>query len=604
MPTMTLRSTLTSALAALRMDRGTAVLLGATTALGLAAVLPVAGLMRGLDRGFETRLKISTVQGELLGLTWSDPRTPAGTQRQATSVLFGLLVGMAAATLGTGCITLVALVGARDAVRSSDDGVRRAVGASRKVIRRAALLEASVIAATAAGVGTALGARLGGSAATGWPGGTMPYHPDVPVALVLATGAVVVLTALLPLIFGRQNRLTEPDRAPRQIFGPAVAQFAASLAVLVTAALLGRYASSVASTGAVGRDARILQLTNASRPAAALGPRYETLIERLNAASLTASLTSPGALAGLGTIAGVTTDCGMCSEGGIPSRFHVFYATHHLVSPDSFQALGIHLVAGRKLRADDRAGAARVAVVNRALALRHFQYGEAVGRRMLVGDDKEWYTVVGIVDDAPAWGFGSRFQPPFTVYLSILQHPPAAAELLVVGRATPGSWPGVRQLAEALFTPPAGRIGETSLARLRAREAAPVAWFARWIAVEGWATMLIACVGMMAVMRIWVRSLLPELGLRRALGATKASVLLLVLRQAVSVVAVGVAAGCWFGWSVWNVLPTILRGAATWDTISLAVAALPLALATLVGAMVPAVSAVRDAPGQLIASAE
>jgi hypothetical protein len=67
-------------------------------------------------------------------------------------------------------------------------------------------------------------------------------------------------------------------------------------------------------------------------------------------------------------------------------------------------------------------------------------------------------------------------------------------------------------------------------------------------------------------------------------------------------VAVGVAAGCWFGWSVWNVLPTILRGAATWDTSSLAMAALPLALATLVGAILPAVSALRDTPGHLIAS--
>jgi ABC-type antimicrobial peptide transport system permease subunit len=115
--------------------------------------------------------------------------------------------------------------------------------------------------------------------------------------------------------------------------------------------------------------------------------------------------------------------------------------------------------------------------------------------------------------------------------------------------------------------------------------------------------MLIACVGMMAVMRIWVRSLLPELGVRRALGATRASVLLLVLRQALSVVAVGVAAGCWFGWSVWNVLPTMLTGARTWDTGALAVAAIPLVLATLVGAILPALRAVRDTPVGLISSA-
>ena len=118
---MSFRSTLTSALALLRIDRGTAVLLGATTALGLAAALPVAGLMGAPGNGVETRLEISTVPGGLLGLPWSDPRSPAGTQHHATTVLFGLLVGMAAATLATGGITLVALVGARDglAVRTT-----------------------------------------------------------------------------------------------------------------------------------------------------------------------------------------------------------------------------------------------------------------------------------------------------------------------------------------------------------------------------------------------------------------------------------------------------------------------------------------------------
>ena len=600
---MSLRSTLTSALALLRIDRGTAVLLGATTALGLAAALPIAGLMAAPGKAVETRLEISTVQGGLLGLPWRDPRSPAGTQRRATTVLFGLLVGMAAATLATGGITLVALVGARDGARSSDDEVRRAVGASRKVIRRAALFEAWVIAAIAAGVGSVLGARLGRFAAAGWPGEAMPYHGSASVGLVLAAVAVVVFTAMLPLIFARRHRLAEADRAPRQIFGPAVAQFATSLAVLVTAALLGRHASSVASVGSMSSDAKVLQLASAPGRAEALGSRYGTLIERLNAASLTASLTSPGAVAGLGTIAGVTTDCGECSEGGIPSRFHVFYATHHLVSPDSFQALGIHLVRGRQLGLDDRTGATRVALVNRALAQRHFQRGEAVGRVMLVGDDTEWYTVVGIVDDAPAWGFGTRFQPPFTVYLSILQHAPPVAELLVGSRGAPALAGGAGPATVAALSSTDLRVSETSLARLRAREAAPVAWFARWIAVEGWATMLIACVGMMAVMRIWVRSLLPELGLRRALGATKASVLLLVLRQALSVVAFGVAAGCWFGWSVWNVLPTILTGAHTWDTSALALAAIPLVLATLVGAILPALRAMRDTPVGLISSA-
>jgi predicted lysophospholipase L1 biosynthesis ABC-type transport system permease subunit len=301
-------------------------------------------------------------------------------------------------------------------------------------------------------------------------------------------------------------------------------------------------------------------------------------------------------------IADVTTDCGMCSEGGIPSRFHVFYATHHLVSPDSFQALGIHLVEGRRIRLADRSGAERVAVVNRALAQRHFQRSGAIGRRMIVGDDKAWYTVVGIVDDAAAWGFGSQFQPRFTVYLSILQHPAAAAELLV--RASGGrtsvalSQPETVAMLGSLNV----RITETSVSRRHQQEAAPVACFGRWIATQGWATMLIAAVGMFAVMRIWVRSLLPEMGLRRGVGATRTRVVLLVLRQAAGVAATGVAAGCWFGWSVWNVLPTILRGSATWETGAVASAALPLVLATFAGALLPALRVVRRSPADLLSS--
>ena len=584
------------------MDRGTAILIGASAALALAALLPVASLMGTPVGSSQPRLEISTIAGGRLGLPWPDPRTPAGTQRQATTVLFGLLLGMAVATFATASITVVALVGARDSVRSPDDLVRRAVGASGATVRNAALLEASAIGAIAAGAGGILGLGLSRLAVAQWPGETAPYQAGASAVVVLATIAVVIASALLPVVFARRGRLAEPDRAPRQIFAPAAVQFAASVALLVTAALVARQAASTMSLGAVGGGTEVLELSTAMRDRGDLSRRYATLLDRLKGASLTASLTSPGAIAGLGTIEGVTTDCGQCSEGGIPSRFHVFYATHHIVSSDSFQALGIRLVAGRALQSGDRAGSAPVAVVNRALALRHFQRGEAVGRPMLVGDDKQWYTVVGVVDDAPAWGFGTRFQPRFTVYLSILQHPPAAAELLVPGDGGTGAGARARRELAAALGPLGLKIHTTRLAQLHAREAAPVQWFARWIAFQGWVTTLLACVGMFAVMRIWVRALVPELGVRRAMGATRRRLVVLVAGQAAAVVIAGVLAGCWFGWSVWSVLPTILRGAATWDSAAVAAAALPLTLATFAGALVPALRALGREPAQLIES--
>jgi putative ABC transport system permease protein len=593
-----------SAMSGLRLDRDTAILIAASAALAVAALLPVASLMGSAAGAAGSRLKLSTVAGGELGLTWADPRTPAGTQGQAVTVLFGLLVGMAAATFATATVTVVALVSARDAVRSADNSVRQAVGASRGNIRNAALLEAGAIATIAGVIGSILGLGLSRLAATQWPGAIGPYRAGASLVAVLATVAIVVLSALLPVIFARTSRLTEADRAPRQIFAPATAQFAASVAVLVTAALVAQHASRTMAVGVVGGNTEVFELKTAAVDHGALSRGYTALLDRLRSASVPASLTSPGAIAGLGTTAMVTTDCGECSEGGVPSRFHVFYATHHIVSPDSFQALGIHLLAGRAFQPGDRAGAARVAVVNRALAVRHFQRAGAVGRPMIVGDDKAWYTVVGVVDDAPAWGFGARFQPRFTVYLSVLQHPPSAADLFVPEQGGAGAVARARHEVVAQLRSLGVAVEPRRIAQLHAREAAPVEWFARWIAWQGWVTTVVASVGMFAVMHIWVRALTPELGVRRALGATRRRLLALVTVQAAAVAAMGVVAGCWFGWSVWSVLPTIFRGAGTWSNAAIGAAAVPLTVATLAGALIPAWRALGRDPAELIGSSE
>ncbi len=595
---MRLPAAIVAAVAALRMDRGVAALIAGTAALALAALLPIASLARGVGPS-ETRLEISTVRGGRLGLPWEDGRTPSETQHRAVVVLFGLLVGMGAATLATAGVTIVALVAARDAVRTSDDAVRRSVGASRRTLRRAALIEAGAIALAAAAAGVAIGTALSRLAASGWPGSTAPYRPMVGVALVLGIAGFVLASAILPIVFARSRRMTDAEPAPRAIFGPAVAQFAAGLTVLVTGKLILSYAATTAAPHNTSHK-EVLQLTGSASEPAELGRRYAVLLDRLSADSLVPSLTSPGAVTGVGMRALVLTDCGDCSEGGIPSRFHYFYATHHVVSPDSFQALGVRVLAGRGFRLSDRAGAPRVAVVNRILAERHFQHGQAIGRRMVVGDDKEWYTVVGIVDDPPAPGFGSRFQPRFTVYLSILAHPSTAADLVLGNNGALSATRTARREAVELLSPLGGTVAPTTMERILAREAAPVRWFGRWIALEGWVTLLIAAVGMFAVMRIWVRSLYPELGLRRASGSTRRRVLLLVLRQSAQVATVGLVAGWWFGIAVWNVLPTILRGAAPWDTVIVAWSALPLVAATLVGALWPGLGAMRKAPAVLL----
>src|SRR6185295_5712620 len=133
---------------------------------------------------------------------------------------------------------------------------------------------------------------------------------------------------------------------------------------------------------------------------------------------------------GLGTVSQVITECGVCPQGGLPIKWSFATVTHHFVSADTFRTVGAELLEGRGITSLDRWDSAKVAVVNRALAARHFEGGRAVGKRIMIhtpGDD--WFTVVGIVADPPQPGFGAAFQPANTVYLSVLQRPVQSAEL-------------------------------------------------------------------------------------------------------------------------------------------------------------------------------
>jgi len=100
---------------------------------------------------------------------------------------------------------------------------------------------------------------------------------------------------------------------------------------------------------------------------------------------------------------------------------------------------------------------------------------------------------------------------------------------------------------------------------------------------------------------LWVVSLAPELGLRRAVGAGAGRVMALVLGRAALVGVGGVAVGLVLGPAVWSALGTIVRGLPAWDTVVVARFAVLLVATTLVGALVPAWRAVRTAPATLLA---
>jgi len=114
----------------------------------------------------------------------------------------------------------------------------------------------------------------------------------------------------------------------------------------------------------------------------------------------------------------------------------------------------------------------------------------------------------------------------------------------------------------------------------------------------------LAVTGAFVLMRLWVLSLLAELGLRRAVGATRGKVLALVLGRAALVGLGGLGVAIWLGPVAWDVLGGVVGNLPAWDVGVAARFALILFGTTLAGAMLPAWHATRVAPAGLLAAAE
>jgi hypothetical protein len=269
------------------------------------------------------------------------------------------------------------------------------------------------------------------------------------------------------------------------------------------------------------------------------------------------------------------------------------------VSPDSFVAGGARVVAGRGLTEADRIGSARVAVVNRHLAARYFQRGEAVGRKMWLGSDlrREPYEVVGIVDDAPSDVLGGALQPRQVVYLSVLQLPPAEADLLIRTDA-----PMDPSAIEATIRDSIGSAKVTSVtpeSRYDTMQSRPAVWFGAWFALAGLIVMLTGTSGTFSAVKLWVDSLAAELSLRRAVGASKARIAGFVLARALGIGAGGVALGLFLYFViVRGALTAVVRDLPTWNAQVFAVLGLSFGVIALVAAGIPTIALLRRPPVQ------
>jgi predicted permease len=523
--------------------------------------------------------------------------------------LVGLLLLLASANVAN-------LLLARAAGRSRELSVRVALGAKRSRLIRQLLTESLLLA----GIGAALGlglAQLGSQLLLRMvSGGAAPVpldaHLDGPV--LAFTLEVTVVTGLL---FGLVPafRATRPDLnvvlrgASRDASGTggqdrlrmgtvlAGAQVAISLVLLITAGLFVRTFQNL-TTVPLGYDTNGLvmfrvDLTPLGYAPAAVTTHFQDLLARFQTVPGVAhvSLSANGLFYGGDSGDDVSFPGMPLVAGENPS------ARFDLVGPDYFQTVGIPILLGRDVVAEDATGL-QPAWLNQSMARYFFKDASPVGHHMVVhySFGNAEYDIKGVVanvhDHALRGEVPNRFYLPYfnnvdTTRAAIFQVRYAGEAAAVTG--------GLRAIlrgADPALGPPIFRTVSSliDLQLLRDRLTAELS------TLFGAFALLLASLGLYGVLSYHVSRRLGEIGVRMALGAGRRSILALVLREALVVTLAGSLVGVAVALATTHFLSTLLFGLTGRDPATIALAVVTLVAVATVAAMLPAWRASRTDP--------
>jgi predicted permease len=519
----------------------------------------------------------SQVRLERMGTGRSIVRTRYG---DALSLIFGLTVML----LVLACVNLGGLLLARLTGRSSELSVRLALGGTRWRIAQQMLMESLLLAGGGAVLAVPVAYAIVSLLVALLPAINLPITMSfMPDAGVLASlGAVALLAGVamtaLPLWIAMRRRAGSYTSWDRTIAGAnsrwgrvlLVAQVAVSLVLLVGAALLTRSLYLLQHHDLGIRSAGIVTVRTLPLPGAANNQRnslsdFNLYLERL---------------AGLPGVRGVGFSRSFPRGGttpGVPIQFVGGEQTGLLiwsdyVSSEFFSMLGIPLLSGRSFTRADDTSREPVVVVSESLARALSPDGNVIGRRIKFGPvpvDQD-RVIVGIVGNATHGN--PREAAPFIVYrpLQLTATTSLSGNLLIATDDPPSAMSGAREMLREFGRDYAVEI--STVDEVIARTPASERMSAAIGAAVGGLAVLLAFIGVHGVLAYAVGRRRREIGVRVAIGATPASIAWSIVREGLTVTAIGVAIGVPLAMLGARSLKSLMFGISEIDAVTFAAA--------------------------------
>jgi len=281
-------------------------------------------------------------------------------------------------------------------------------------------------------------------------------------------------------------------------------------------------------------------------------------------------------------------------------------ATYRVVFPGYFATMRIPILRGRDVAETDRAGAPRVVVINEYMAREHWPGEDPLGKRITL-DDSSWVTIVGVVKNTVRADLAEppaeELFLPFAQELGYVNGIGARRTMTLVARVAchSGECDAARIAApiRAAFRDvergaPISAV-TTMGALMRSATAEPRFYLSLLVAFASIAVLL-AALGIYAVMSYSVSRRTHEIGIRMALGAEPSTVLRDVLRQGVLVAGVGAGTGLVTAVAITRLMRGILFGVSPTDAFTIASVTAILFVVAVVASLAPALRAVRIDP--------
>ena len=535
-----------------------------------------------------------------------------------------VLLGAVGFVLLIACANVANLLLARSEARQREIAIRAALGAGRIRLWRQLLTESCVLALIGAAAGLLI-ARFGVRALMAASPVTFPsfVHAEVDLSVAAVTLAASLVCGLfMGLAPAAHARITRLHAALRESSGRSsggklskrfrdalvVAEVSLTLVLLIGAGLLIRSFREITALNP-GFDPEHLLALRVSLPRLPASAANPTLTGNKDAKTVTSTRQVLERVRAIPSVHSVSASSDLpldgnaraiiyTAEGQPPVTAQTMPRAYlHFVTPEFFETLRTRFVTGRsfsesEMTADD------VVVVSEGVAKRFWPGQDPINKRVKGGqpDSKNpWMRIIGVVAEMKYRGLPNNPTGDPDIFIPLTERQ-RTFSLLVRTSLDPASLPATVRAAVQEVDRTAAMFGISTMNELMGQQTARSRFTSWLMAIFASVALLLAMVGVYGVMSYAVTRRTQEIGIRMALGAGRADVLGMVVRQGMLVILIGIAVGVVAALGLTRLMTTLLYGVTPTDLFTFSAVPAVLIVVALFACWLPALRASRVDP--------